>query len=89
MDTDCSRKSRGRRERSSRQLSRCPRRARCHARRGRGRERSRSRERERRRTSQGRGHGRLVPEGKSEQRVADLEEQYKIKQIPKIDILYS
>ena len=69
------RRSRGRRGRSraSRQ-SRRPWRARGHARRGRGRERSRSRERERRPTRQGRGHGRLVPEGNSEQRVADEEQ---------------
>ena len=74
------RRSRGRqgRSRASRQLSRRPRRARGHVRRGRGRERSRSRERERRPTRQGRGHGRLVPEGNSEQRVADHEERLQV-----------
>ena len=73
------RRSRGRRGRSkaSRQ-GRRPRRARGHVRRGRGRERSRSRERERRPTRQGRGHGRLVPDGNSEQRVADHEEQLQV-----------
>ena len=59
-------------------LSRRPRRACGHVRRGRGRKRSRSQERERRPTRQGRGHGRLMPEGNSGQRVADHEEQLQV-----------